>query len=259
MSDPSILLVDVADGVAVMTINRPEAMNAVSLALREEVIRAAQRLDADPDVRVVVLTGAGERAFCVGADLKERQQKSTEEMYAFRRHVNPRWVNAIAGISKPTIAAVHGYCLAGGVELVLQCDLAIASEEAVFGLPEVTLGFLPGAGACQRLPRMIGIGKAKELILTGRRFDAAEAERLGLVTRVVPRGQALVEAKALAAAIARNPAMSVVQAKIAINASQETPLSAGLRFENEAWMSCMLSDVWKSKLKDFVSGQRDPG
>ena len=252
-SRKELLLVDIVDGVATITLNRPEVMNAINLALREEVIAIAAELDADKDVRAVVLTGAGDKSFCVGADLKERQQKSTEEMYHFRRYVNPRWVSAIANITKPTIAAINGYCLAGGVELVLQCDLAIASDKAVFGIPEVSLGFLPGAGACQRLPRAIGVSKAKELILTGRRFGAAEAERIGLVTRIVPQAQVLQECQALARSIAANPTMSVIQAKIAVNASQETLLAAGLRFENEAWLSCMLSDAWKSKLKDFVA------
>lgn len=253
MTDKPLLLVDISNGVATVTLNRPEVMNAINLALREEVIRTAAELDANKDVRAVVLTGAGDKAFCVGADLKERQQKSTAEMYHFRRYVNPRWVNAIASMTKPTIAAVNGYCLAGGVELVLQCDLSIASENAIFGIPEVSLGFLPGAGACQRLPRVVGVSKAKELIFTGRRFRAEEAERIGLVTRVVPHEKVLQESLALARSIAENPPMSVIQAKIAINASQETPLTAGLRFENEAWLSCLLSDVWKDKLKEFVS------
>lgn len=250
--DRKFVLVDIDHGVATVTLNRPEVMNAINLALREEVIQLAAELDANNDVRAVVLTGAGDKAFCVGADLKERQQKTTEEMYHFRRYVNPRWVSAIAGISKPTIAAVNGYCLAGGVELVLQCDLSIASDKAVFGIPEVSLGFLPGAGACQRLPRAIGASRAKELILTGRRFGAEEAERIGLITKVVPQAQVLRESQALAATIAANPPMSVIQAKIAVNASQETLLAAGLRFENEAWLSCMLSDTWKARLKDFV-------
>lgn len=252
-TEKPLLLVDIQDGVATVTLNRPEVMNAINLALREELIRTMPELDASKDVRAIVLTGAGSKSFCVGADLKERQQKSTEEMYHFRRYVNPRWVSAIANVSKPTIAAVNGYCLAGGVELVLQCDLTIASEQAVFGIPEVTLGFLPGAGACQRLPRLIGISKAKELILTGRRFSAREAERMGLVTKLAPHTEVLAESIALAQSIAANPPVSVIQAKIAVNASQETPLGAGLRFENEAWLSCMLSDVWKGKLKDFVS------
>lgn len=252
-SEKPPLLVEVRDGVALLTINRPEAMNSVNIPLREQMIRTAVEVDTDKDVRAVVVTGAGSKAFCVGADLKERQQKTTAEMYEFRRYINPRWVNAVSSISKPTIAAVNGYCLAGGVELMLQCDIAIASEQSVFGLPEVGLGFLPGAGACQRLPRAIGISKAKELILTARRFSAQEAERMGLVTRLVPPDRVLDEAMSTARQIASHPPMSVIQAKIALNASQETPLAAGLRFENEAWMSCMLSDVWKERLKEFVS------
>jgi len=251
--DKNILLVERNDGVAVVTLNRPEVMNALNLPLRGEVTRVMGELDADPDVRVIVLTGAGNKAFCVGADLKERQQKSTDDMYQIRRHVYPKWVNVIANVSKPTIAAVKGYCLAGGVELVLQCDMTIAADNSVYGLPEVTLGFFPGAGACQRLPRLAGIPKAKELILTGRRFDAKEAHEIGLVTRLVPAQSVLSEAMSLARTIAANPPMSVMQAKIAINASQEIGLSAGLRFENESWMSCMLSDIWKGKLAKFVS------
>lgn len=253
MNAKPLVLVDTADGVATLTLNRPEVMNAVNLPLREEVMQTTAALDADPAVRAIVLTGAGDRAFCVGADLKERQRKTVADLYHFRRHVNPRWVNAIATITKPVIAAVNGYCLGGGVELVLQCDVAIASDKAQFGLPEVTLGFFPGAGACQRLPRLVGISRAKELILSGRRFDAAEAERIGLVARVVPHDRVLAESLALARKIAANPAMSVVQAKIAINASQEMSLAAGLRFDNEAWLSCMLSDTWQEKLKAFVS------
>jgi len=250
---PKILLVEKVDGVAVVTLNRPEVMNALNLPLRAQVSEAMAELDADRTVKVIVLTGAGDRAFCVGADLKERQQKTTEDMYQIRRHVYPKWVNVIAGVSKPTIAAVKGYCLAGGVELVLQCDITIAADNSVFGLPEVTLGFFPGAGACQRLPRIAGLPKAKELILTGRRFDAQEALQMGLVASLVPTEKVLDEAKKMARSIASNPPMSVMQAKIAINASQDIGISAGLRFENESWMSCMLSDVWKGKLEKFVS------
>jgi enoyl-CoA hydratase len=138
----------------------------------------------------------------------------------------------------------------------LQCDIRIASEQATFGLPEVTLGFLPGAGATQRLPRAIGLQKAKELILTGRRFGAREAEELGLVARTVPHETLLAGATELARTIAANPRLSVIQAKLALNASQETFVSGGLQFENEAWLSCLLSDAWKGKLERFA-GRKD--
>lgn len=208
-------------------------------------------LDADPAVQVVVFTGAGDKAFCAGADLKERGSRSTNEMYNERRFLRAKWVNAIAGIAKPTIAAINGFCLGGGLEVALQCDLRIAADHAKFGLPEVTLGFLPGAGGTQRLPRTIGLQRAKEMILTGKRIDAAEAERLGILLRVVPRDQLMPAVMELARAIAKNPRIAVIQAKVALNASQETMLSGGLQAENEAWLPCMLSDTWKEKVARF--------
>lgn len=243
--------VTIEDGVAVVTFNRPEVMNALNMQLREEIMVLCHDLDADPSVQVVVFTGAGDKAFCAGADLKERGGRSTDEMYNERRFFRAKWVNAIASIAKPTIAAINGYCLGGGLEVALQCDLRIAADHAKFGLPEVTLGFLPGAGGTQRLPRAIGLQRAKEMILTGKRIDAAEAERLGILLRVVPRDQLMPAVMELARAIAKNPRIAVIQAKVALNASQETMLSGGLQAENEAWLPCMLSDTWKAKVARF--------
>lgn len=243
--------VEIKDGVALVTLTRPQVMNSLNIQLRTEIMEFARELDADPDVGVVVITGEGDKAFCAGADLKERGKRTTEELYNERRFFRSRWVNVVASMAKPTIAAINGYCLGGGLELALQCDLRIASDNAKFGLPEVTLGFLPGAGGTQRLPRAIGLQKAKELILTGRRFDAKEAERLGIVLRVVPLPELLPAAMELARSIAKNPRMSVIQAKIALNASQETMLSGGLQVENEAWIPCLLSDTWKGQLEKF--------
>jgi enoyl-CoA hydratase/carnithine racemase len=245
--------VRIEEGVAVVTLNRPEVMNALNVKLRDEIVQLARDLDADPAVTAVVFTGAGEKAFCAGADLKERGRKTELELYDERRFIRGRWVSVIANMAKPTIAAINGFALGGGLELALQCDIRIASENATFALPEVTLGFLPGAGATQRLPRAIGLQKAKELILTGRRFDAREAESLGLLLRVVPREKLMSEALAIARAIAANPRIAVIQAKLAMNASQETLLSAGLQFENEAWLPCLLSDAWKGKLQRFAN------
>jgi len=243
--------VAIEDGVAVITLNRPAVMNALNMQLREEIMALCHALDADPAVQVAIFTGAGDKAFCAGADLKERGSRSTEGMYDERRFLRAKWVGAVAGMAKPTIAAINGYCLGGGLELALQCDLRIAAEEAQFGLPEVTLGFLPGAGGTQRLPRLIGLQRAKEMILTGKRINAAEAERLGIVLRVVPRAQLLPAAMELARAIAKNPRIAVIQAKVALNASQETMLSGGLQAENEAWLPCLLSDTWKAKVARF--------
>jgi enoyl-CoA hydratase/carnithine racemase len=246
-----IKTVTVEDGIAVVSLNRPAVMNALNMQLREEIMALCPALDADSAVQVVVFTGAGDKAFCAGADLKERGSRSTEAMYDERRFLRAKWVGAVAGMAKPTIAAINGYCLGGGLELALQCDLRIAAEHARFGLPEVTLGFLPGAGGTQRLPRLIGLQRAKELILTGRRIDAAEAERLGIVLRVVPREQLMPAALELARAIAKHPRLAVIQAKVALNASQETMLSAGLQAENEAWLPCLLSDTWKARVAQF--------
>lgn len=243
--------VSIETGVAVVTLNRPQVMNALNIQLRTEIMQLAQELDANPDVQVVIFTGAGDKAFCAGADLKERGQRSTAELYDERRFFRKQWVNVIANMAKPTIAAINGYCLGGGLELALQCDLRITADHAKFGLPEVTLGFLPGAGGTQRLPREIGLQKAKELILTGKHIDALEAERLGLVVRVVPRAGLMAAALEMARAIAKNPRIAVMQAKVALNASQETMLSGGIQAENEAWLPCMLSDAWKARLQRF--------
>jgi len=243
--------VSINEGIAVVTLTRPQVMNALNLQLREEIMQLTQALDANPEVSVIIFTGAGEKAFCVGADLKERGKRSTDEMYNERRFFRGRWVNAIASMAKPTIAAINGYCLGGGLEVALQCDIRIASDNAKFGLPEVTLGFLPGGGGTQRLPRAIGLQKAKEMILTGKHIDAAEAERLGIVARVVSRSELMPAAMALAQSIAKNPRIAVMQAKVALNASQETMLSGGIQAENEAWLPCMLSDTWKAKLERF--------
>ncbi|HEX2829828.1 MAG TPA: enoyl-CoA hydratase-related protein [Burkholderiales bacterium] len=245
------LRLDIDGDVAVVTLDRPESMNALNVELREAIVDTARALDTNDEVNAVVFTGAGDKAFCAGADLKERWRKSIQELYDQRRHGRPRFVSAVAAMVKPTIAAINGYALGGGAELALQCDILIASDRAKLGFPEVTIGFLPGGGACQRLPRLVGLQKAKELILSGRRIDAREALEIGLVARVVPHQSLMNEALGLARQIAANPRMSVVQAKIALNASQETTLSAGLQFENEAWLSCMLSETWRSKIERF--------
>ncbi len=249
-----ILAVD--NGVAVVTLNRPEAMNSLNTQLRAELTALFPALDVRDDVRVIVITGAGDKAFCSGADLKERAARTTGQMVHDRHHVVAKWTSLVAGLRKPVIAAINGYCMAGGFELLLQCDISIASERAIFSLPETTHGFFPGGGACQRLPRLVGIQKAKELIFTGRRWDAQEAAQLGLVNKVVPHAKVMEEALALAQRIAANPMIGVVQSKSALNQSQEVGLTAGLRFDNEAWAGCMHSDEWKEKLGGFVKGER---
>jgi enoyl-CoA hydratase/carnithine racemase len=246
----------VADGVAQVTLNRPDVMNAINLQLRGELAELFPRLDSRDDVRVIVITGAGERAFCTGADLKERSALTTAEMYRYRRFFQTKWQSLIASLNKPTIAAINGYCMGGGLEIALQCDICIATDKAVFALPEVTHGFIPGAGGTQRLARAAGVQKAKEIVLSGRRFDAREAETMRVVSKVVAPEKLMEEVLAIAARIARNPTIAVMQAKLSINTSQETGLAGGLLFENESWLSCMLSDEWKEKTSGFAKGER---
>lgn len=172
---------------ATITLNRPAALNALSADLRAQLSAATREAEADPQVRVVVLRGAGDRAFCAGADIHEFTESESLVGTRARRH-SGTWNDVVAACTKPTLAAIHGYCLGGGVELALACDLRIAAPDASFAFPEVGLGLLPGAGGTQRLPRLIGVGPALDLVLTGRRIDAHEALRLGLVSAVTGEG-----------------------------------------------------------------------
>ena len=237
MTAAPLHLLTVENGIALVTLNRPEALNSLNQALRLELMELFPALDLRKDVKVIVITGAGDKAFCTGADLKERSARTTEEMIDERYQLTGKTHVLLANISKPVIAAIKGYCMAGGYELVLQCDIAIASDNAVFSLPEVTHGFFPGGGACQRLPRLVGYQLAKELILTGRRWDAKEAKALGLINKIVPLDRVMDEAMAMARQIASHPAIGVIQAKRALNQAMETPLAAGLRYDLEAWAS----------------------
>ena len=256
MSTAPLHLLTVEDGIAVVTLNRPEALNSINRALRLELMELFPALDLRKDVNVIVITGAGDKAFCTGADLKERSARTTEEMVYERHYLTGKSNSLLANVSKPVIAAIKGYCMAGGYEMVLQCDIAIASDNAVFSLPEVTHGFFPGGGACQRLPRLVGYQLAKELILTGRRWDAKEAKELGLINKTVPLGKVMEEAMAMAKTIASHPSVGVMQAKRALNQSLETSLAAGLRFDLEAWVGCMHSNEWKERLAGFVRKER---
>jgi enoyl-CoA hydratase/carnithine racemase len=256
MPTPPMHLLSVADGIAVVTLNRPEALNSINRALRLELLELFPALDLRKDVKVIVITGAGDKAFCTGADLKERSTRTTEEMVFDRQYLTSKSTSALSSVSKPVIAAIKGYCMAGGYEMVLQCDISIASDNAIFSLPEVTHGFFPGGGACQRLPRLVGYQMAKELILTGRRWDAKEAKDLGLINKIVPLDKVMDEAMAMARKIASYPSIGVIQAKRALNQSMEVGLTPGLRFDVEAWVGCMHSDEWKEKLGGFVRKER---
>ena len=240
------ILLTVEEGVALLTLNRPQVLNALSVNLCDEVLAALDSLRADRSVRVLILTGAGDRAFCVGTDLKERRGMTWDEVRAHNRKIF-RIPLELEQLEIPSIAAVNGHALGGGCELALGCDLRIAAETAELGQPEVALGIIPAAGGTQRLPRLIGRARAKELIFTGRRIDARTAERLGLVNGVAPAGELLAQARGLAAAIARNAPLAVRGAKQAINVG----LQAGLALEAHIQFGLYASRDWAEGLAAF--------
>jgi enoyl-CoA hydratase len=218
------------DGVALVTLDRPEARNALSFQLLDELDEILAVLDDDDACRVIVITGAGERAFAAGADIRDLAGSSRQDLHAG----NPfAAVDRVGRLQTPTIAAVRGYALGGGAELAMACDMLVAAEDAQFGQPEIGIGVIPGAGGTQRLARAVGRARAMELVLTGRRIGAAEADAMGLVTQVVPPGEVLERALALAAEIAAMPPLAVRAAKAAVNASQQLSLDDGLRFERD--------------------------
>ncbi|MFF3212182.1 enoyl-CoA hydratase/isomerase family protein [Streptomyces sp. NPDC002886] len=227
-------------GVAELVLDRPKAMNAVSTEMARSIGSACAELGADPSVRVVVLSSAAERAFCVGADLKERNSFSDAELLRQR----PTTRGAYGGVLElpmPVIAAVHGFALGGGFELALACDVIVADETAVVGLPEVSVGVIPGGGGTQLLPRRVGAARAAELIFTARRVEAAEALALGLVDSVVPAGTDREAALAMAAAMAANSPVGLRAAKRALRLGHGMDLVAGLEIEDAAWRTVAFS------------------
>ena len=215
--------------VAWITLDRPEALNALNTQLMHELVALTAELDRDDTIGAIVVTGS-EKAFAAGADIKEMADRSTAEMRE-ADHFGP-WLE-FARVKKPVIAAVSGYALGGGFELALMCDIILAGDSAKFGFPEIGLGVIPGIGGTQRIVRAVGYPKAAELVLTGRRIDAAEAERIGIVSRVVPAADLLAEADAMATAMAARSLPALVAAKAALDAALETPLETGLAVEAE--------------------------
>ena len=237
------------NGVALITIDRPEALNALSFAIVDAVASALERLDADPDCRAVVLTGAGERAFAAGADIKELAVQTPTGLA--RDDPFTPW-DRIRAVGVPVIAAVRGFALGGGCELAMACDMLVAGDDARFGQPEIKLGVMPGAGGTQRLTRAIGKARAMELILTGRTMDAREAEAAGLVTRIVPAGETLDSALDLAATIATMPPVAVRAAKRSILRAGELPLAAGLAFERHEFYLLFASEDQREGMAAFT-------
>jgi methylglutaconyl-CoA hydratase len=227
MENPAPLLLDVQDGLATLTLNRPAALNALSRALAADLLATLRDLAVRPELRVVVVRGAGERAFCTGADLKERATLTPDERGAHTALIRAA-AEALAALPVPTIAALRGYTLAGGLELALACDIRLAADDTVCGLTEVLIGIFPGAGGPVRLPRVVGPGKARELIFSGRRIDAAEALACGLVERVVPAAELGTAALALAGQIRDAAPLAVRAVKQVLDFALDLPIPEAL-------------------------------
>ena len=236
-------------GVALVTIDRPEALNALDAAVLAGLAAAFQQLDADPACRAIVLTGSGSRAFAAGADIKAMASATPDTIGPVGGFEH--W-ETLAAVGLPVVAAVRGFALGGGCELALQCDLIVAADDALFGQPEIKLGVIPGAGGTQRLTRAIGKARSMALILTGDSIGAREAERLGLVSLVVPPEETLDRALELASRIAALPPLAVRAAKAAVNAAYELPLRDGLASERRAFFALFATDDQKEGMAAFA-------
>lgn len=232
--DKPVSLSKQEDGVAIITLNRPDVANALSLKMLQDLRDAISDCKFDSNIRCVIMTGAGEKAFCTGADLKERAGMNMTQV---RKTVSliSEIINEVEMLPKPIIAALNGVAFGGGMELALACDIRIAAERAMFGLTETSLGIIPGAGGTQRLPRLIGKGRAKELIFTARRIDAREGERIGLVEYVTPSESLMNKASEIASQITRNGPIAISQSKFAIDKGFNVDIQTGLEIEQNAY------------------------
>jgi enoyl-CoA hydratase len=248
------LIVEIEDDIALVRLNRPEALNALNQKLLGELAACLGALDANEKVRCIILTGS-DKAFAAGADIGEMSQKSFVEVFATDLFSTES--EAVLRVRKPVIAAVAGYALGGGCELAMMCDFIIAADTAKFGQPEINLGVVAGMGGTQRLTRFVGKSKAMDMHLTGRFMDAAEAERSGLVSRVVPARALIDEAKATARKIAEKSALTAMVVKEAVNRSYETTLREGLLFERRVFNALFATEDQKEGMAAFVE-KRQP-
>ncbi len=257
----NILLVEEKDGVMVLSLNRPQVMNSLNVPLLHALKEQVESVRFKTSTRVIIITGAGDKAFCAGADLKERATLTPNQVKEFIFTIRNLFT-AIEFLNKPVIAAVNGIALGGGTELALASDIRVASKNATMGLTETRLAIIPGAGGTQRLPRLVGKGKAKELIFTGRRVDAPEALDIGLVNKICEQDHLLDECHKMAAMICETGPIAIEQAKYAINYGLETDLHSGLAIESNAYWVCIPTDdrleglaAFKEKRKPQYKGK----
>ncbi len=250
------ILLDVNNRIATVTLNRPEKLNALNAKARSDLREVFGFIKASPDVDVVIVTGAGQKAFAAGTDIGELKALTTESGKEFSAK-GQAVLDLIENLGKPVIAAINGYALGGGCELALACHIRIAAENAKLGVPEVNLGLIPGYGGTQRLGRLIGTGRAMEMILTGNQIDAREAERIGLVNMVVPRTELLAKATELAQTIGRKGQLAIRMALKAVNVTQEANLTDGLQLESSLFGICCASDDAREGTSAFLE-KRQP-
>jgi enoyl-CoA hydratase len=248
------IIVDTKGPVGIITLNRPKAMNALNSAIVGEIGRALDGFEADDAIGCIVVTGS-DKAFAAGADIKEMQSKSYTDAY-LQNFITDGW-EGVSKCRKPVIAAVAGFALGGGCEVAMMCDFIIAADTAKFGQPEITIGIIPGAGGTQRLPRAVGKAKAMEMVLTGRMMGAEEAERAGLVSRVVPAGDLMDEAVKTAKAIASLSRPAVMMAKESLNRAYESSLAEGILFERRTFHATFATNDQKEGMAAFVE-KRQP-
>jgi enoyl-CoA hydratase len=249
------LLYQKKDGIGTVTLNRPDKLNALNSAVYTDLYNAFEAIENDPEVRVVILTGSGEKAFAAGSDVAEMQNMGPLEVQKFMATIR-KASDFIYGLTKPTIAVIHGYALGGGNELAMCCDLRICSEKARFGQPEIGLGLIPGAGGTQRLTRLIGAAKAKEMIFMGDYIDAATALSLGLVNKIVPPEKLMEEAMAWAVKLAGKSSPVLAMAKMAINTGVDTDMASGLSMEIKCNAVCFSTFDRKEGMDAFLEKRK---
>lgn len=255
MGEKAVVGLERSGHVAIVELRRPEALNAISTALAEELSAVLHTVAADDDIRAVVLAGAGDRAFCAGADLKERNALD-DDGFRSQRIVFRAAFDDVRALPQPAVAAVHGFALGGGLELALSCDIVVADDTAVVGLPEVSLGLVPGGGGTQLALRRLGPGRAADVVLTGRRIAAADAHSLGLVDRLVPAGSARAAALDIAAQIAANSPVATRAAKHAMRAGWSLDYQAAMDVEDTAWRTAAFSADRKEGIAAFNEKRR---
>lgn len=257
MSNDEHILFRVKDGIAFLTLNRPQKINAITAAMGGQIDQYAKRVDRDENIKVVIIDGAGERAFSAGSDINMLDDLGTPWQGRNRAQYSRDYIAPLLGLRKPAIAAIDGYCLGGGLEVALCCDIRLATRRSSFGAPEVQRGWHAGSGNTSILPRMIGYGNAALWVLTGEHFPAEEAHRVGLVQRLVEPEDLMSQATAIARRIALNPPIAVQSAKNIIRQSQGSSLAQGLAWENDGYTLCMMSEDAREGMAAFAE-KRQP-